>query len=204
MSDKHLEERTLLSEELSKGQFLHAFRDTVALPDDSSTMREYVVHPGAAMVVPLLEDEDGQIRIVLERQFRYPLKQVMVEFPAGKLDPGETGFACAQRELREETGYRAQEWARAGLLHPVSAYSTEFIEIWFARQLSLGERCLDAQEYLDVFTATPEQLFQWCRDGLVSDAKTLIGVLWLQNNLAGAWPLEWQSVKSTFDNSTST
>jgi len=187
--DDHLVERQLSSEELLKGRLLHAFRDTVKLPDGSEATREYVIHPGAVMVIPMLDDG----RLVLERQFRYPVGQVMIEFPAGKIDPGEDRLACAKRELLEETGYTATEWARAGLLHPVISYSTEFIEIWFARGLSLQERALDEGEFLEVFTATPAQLMDWCRDGAVTDAKTLTGALWLQNVLAGTWALQWQS-----------
>jgi ADP-ribose pyrophosphatase len=186
--DKHLIEEKVSSQEILKGRFLHAFRDTVRLPDGSESTREFVVHPGAVMMIPLLDDG----RLVMERQFRYPMGRVMVEFPAGKLDPGEDRLACAKRELLEETGYTAREWARAGELHPVISYSTEFIEIWFCRGLTLTERQLDEGEFLEVFTATPQQVLDWSRDGTITDSKTLIGALWLQNVLAGAWTLDWR------------
>lgn len=191
-TDQHLVEHKTGSEELLKGRFLHAFRDTVQLPDGGTSTREFIKHPGAVMVVPMLDDG----RLVLERQYRYPLQRVMVEFPAGKLDAGETTFTCAQRELLEETGYSATQWARAGMLHPVIAYSTEFIDIWFARGLSLGQRKLDAGEFLDVFTATLPELLDWCRDGQVTDSKTLTAALWLQNLASGAWSLDWQPTAS--------
>ncbi|MES2978109.1 MAG: NUDIX hydrolase [Pseudomonadota bacterium] len=186
-SDAHLRETLTHSQEVLHGRFLHAFRDTVQLPDGKSATREYVVHPGAVMVIAELPD--GQL--VLERQFRYPVQSVMVEFPAGKIDAGEGSLACAQRELLEETGYRAREWARAGVLHPVISYSTEFIDIWFARGLTAGERQLDAGEFLDVFSASADELIDWCRTGRVTDAKTLTGALWLQNVRSGAWVLDW-------------
>ncbi len=172
-----------------KGNFLHAFRDTVRLPDGTHATREYVTHPGAVVMIPLLDDG----RLVLERQFRYPVGQVVTEFPAGKIDPGEDTLVCAKRELQEETGYVAREWARAGQLHPVVSYSTEFIEIWFARGLTLKQRQLDQGEFLEVITATPTELLDWCRQGQVTDAKTLIGALWLQNVMSGAWVLDWKS-----------
>ena len=192
MSDNHLIEEKVTSEELVKGDFLHAYRDTVKLPSGKLATREYVAHPGAVMIIPLLQDDSGAIRLVMERQFRYPLGRVMIEFPAGKLDAGESIQMCAQRELREETGYSAGQWARAGVLHPVVAYATEFIDIWFARQLTPGASHLDEGEFLEVITATPEELHQWCRDGTVTDGKTLVAALWLQNVLSGAWDLTWQ------------
>ena len=185
--DAHLKEHTLESRELLKGHFLHAFRDIVRLPDGSEASREYVRHPGAVMIIAQLDDG----RLVLERQYRYPVHAVMVEFPAGKLDAGEGSLACAQRELLEETGYSARRWARAGVMHPVISYSTEFIDIWFAKELQAGNRQLDAGEFLDVFTASPAELLQWCADGRVTDGKTLTGALWLQNVMSGAWVLDW-------------
>ena len=195
MSDDHLIEHRVHQEELLRGRFLHAFRDTVRLPNQNLATREYVVHPGAVMVIPMLDTPEG-LRLVMERQFRYPVGQVMTEFPAGKLDPGEDPWLCAQRELLEETGYTARQWARAGVLHPVIAYSTEVIEIWFAKELSLGERQLDTDEFLDVFTASPAELMAACQQGLLTDAKTLTGLLWLQNVQSGQWPLHWQTLSA--------
>lgn len=192
MQDSHLIETRLSSEEIFQGHFLHAFRDRVSLPDGSSAVREYVRHPGAAMVIPLLEDAHRGTLVVLERQYRHPVAQVMIEFPAGKLDKSEDALSCAQRELREETGYQAKEWARAGVLHPVISYSTEYIEVWFARGLTAGPPSLDQGEFLEVFTATPSEVLDWCFEGKITDSKTLTAALWLQNVLSGKWPLEWR------------
>jgi ADP-ribose pyrophosphatase len=186
----HLKETLVSSELLFKGKFLHAKCDTVRLPDGKQATREYVVHPGAVVVVPLLED--GQV--VLERQFRYPIGQVMIELPAGKLDAGEDPLLCGLRELHEETGYTASEWAYAGQMHLAIAYSTEVIHIYFVRGLSHGERKLDAGEFLDVFTAPAQQLLDWCADGTVTDAKTLSCALHLANHLSGKRAMAWQSV----------
>jgi ADP-ribose pyrophosphatase len=192
MPDSHLVESKLRSEQVLKGDFLDVRRDTVRLPDGSEASREYVIHPGAVMIVAQLDD--GQL--VLERQFRYPVQSVMIEFPAGKLDAGESSLACARRELLEETGYTAREWAKAGVLHPVISYSTEFIDIWFARGLTLNQRKLDDGEFLDVFTASPAALLEMSRTGQLTDAKTLTGILWLQNVMSGAWTLAWKTVAS--------
>src|SRR5574343_1344784 len=188
--DAHLRETTVSSQTVYQGHFLQLKRDEVALPDGGRAAREYVIHPGAVMIVAVLPDG----RLVMERQYRYPVRQSMIEFPAGKLDAGEGGLACAQRELHEETGYRARRWARAGVMHPVIGYATEVIEIWFAEELSLGDRHLDEGEFLDVFTSTQRELEDWMRDGLLTDAKTVVGMMWLLQWRAGRWPLQWQTV----------
>jgi ADP-ribose pyrophosphatase len=197
-ADAHLAERLDTRQELLQGHFLQVRRDTVSLPDGKLATREYVVHPGAVMVIPLAHDSaSGQLQVVMERQFRYPIGHVITEFPAGKRDPGEDLWLCAQRELREETGYRAAEWAHAGLIHPLVAYSTEFIDVWFARSLTAGERALDVGEFLDVITVNPHELQRWCLDGRITDGKTLAGVLWLQALLSGTWALDWMPVSTT-------
>lgn len=186
--DAHLVERQLDSAEVYQGDFLRVLKDHVALPDGRSASREFIRHPGAVMVVPLLEDG----RLLMERQFRYPLGRVMLEFPAGKLDAGEHPLACGQRELTEETGYSAAEWAYAGVLHNAIAYSDEGIHIYFARGLTRGAQKLDDGEFLELVTCTVAELDQLAARGELTDAKTLIGLLWLQRWQHGAWPLDWQ------------
>ncbi|AUL47883.1 ADP-ribose pyrophosphatase [Bordetella trematum] len=187
--ESHLFERQESGELVYDGRFLKVRRDMVRLPNGREASREYVVHPGAVVVLPLLDDG----RVLLERQFRYPIGQVMTEFPAGKLDPGEDPLACAKRELFEETGYTAAEWSKAGALHLAIAYSTEIIHIFFARGLRAGERQLDEDEFLDVHSASLPELLQASRAGAVTDAKTLTCLLWLQNVMAGDWSLDWQA-----------
>ncbi len=189
LPDRDLTEHRTGGKTLFEGSFLKAYRDNVQLPDGTHATREYVSHPGAVVVVPLLDDG----RLLMERQYRYPVGLHMIEFPAGKLDAGEDPLVCAQRELLEETGYSAREWARAGVMHLAIAYSTEVLHIYFARGLQAGQRQLDEGEFLDVFTATPAQLLEWSRTGELTDAKTLTCLVWLQNVLSGAWALDWQA-----------
>lgn len=186
--ESHLIEHSIKSELVHQGSFLQVRLDTVRLPHGGQATREYVVHPGAVVVIGLLDDG----RVLLERQFRYPVGRVMTEFPAGKLDAGEQPLICAQRELLEETGYSAREWAYAGPMHLAIGYSDEVIHIFFARGLTAGERQLDADEFLDVCSMTADELLDGVRSGQVTDAKTLSCCLWLQNVQSGAWSLEWK------------
>jgi len=185
---RHLREDLVAGMQVYRGDFLDVRRDRVRLPDGGVAHREYIVHPGAVMVVPLLPDD----RLLIERQWRYPMGRAMLEFPAGKLEAGEPVLDCAIRELIEETGFRAAEWARAGTLNNAIAYSDEVIEVWFARGLVAGERQLDAGEFLDVCSVGIDELDALVRRGEVTDAKTLVGLLWLQNWRNGRWPLEWR------------
>ncbi|WP_019936230.1 NUDIX domain-containing protein [Bordetella sp. FB-8] len=186
--DAHLIETKLDSELVYDGGFLKVRRDAVRLPNGRDAWREYIVHPGAVVVIAQLDDG----RVLVERQHRYPVGRVMTELPAGKLDPGEEPLVCAQRELFEETGYTASQWAHAGALHIAIAYSTEIIHIFFARGMKAGERRLDEDEFLDVGAMTLPELLAASREGRITDAKTLTCLLWLQNVAAGTWQLDWQ------------
>jgi len=186
--DDPLTEHRLGGRTLLEGGFLEVRRDDVRLPDGSAATREYIRHPGAVAVVPLLDDG----RLVLVRQYRYPIAKAIYEFPAGKLDPGEDQLECARRELREETGYRAGEWAFACEIHNAAAYSTESIWIYFARGLVAGEQRLEAGEFLDVVTFSEAELDSLAAGCDLPDVKTRIGLHWLQRWRAGAWSLRWQ------------
>ena len=179
VSDTHLREVTISSQDAYQGQFLKMKKDIVSLPDGQETYREYLIHPGAVAIIPILSDG----RILLERQFRYPVNAAMIEIPAGKLELGEDPLLCAQRELLEETGYSATNWEYLGKIHPVISYSTEMIEIFLAQGLLEGERCLDEGEFLDVFAATLDEMHQWIDDGKITDVKTIIAVYHLSKRL---------------------
>jgi ADP-ribose pyrophosphatase len=168
-SDANLRETLVSSEEIFHGKLLHVVRDTVRLPNGHLTVREYIKHPGAACIVA--EFEDG--KLLLERQFRYPLNRVMIEFPAGKLDPGEKPLVCAQRELKEETGYWARSWHTLGSLNPAIAFCDEVIHIFHANGLVQGDARRDDDEFLELFAATPEDIDAMIADDRITDAKTI-------------------------------
>jgi ADP-ribose pyrophosphatase len=183
--DDHLKETQLDSALAYDGHFIKVQRDAIRLPDGKTSTREYIRHPGAVVIIPLLDDG----RVLLERQFRYPLHQVFIEFPAGKIDPNEDPLDCAKRELQEETGYTATDWRFACTIHNAIAYSDEHLDIFVAQGLTAGESRLDDGEFLETFAATLDDMLQWIREGKITDVKTVIGTFWLEKILAGEWKI---------------
>ena len=171
--DAHLIETRVSSEPVFEGRLLHVRRDAVRLPDGGLATREYIVHPGAVLVVPELADG----RLVIERQYRYPLQQVFIEFPAGKLDAGESALATGQRELREEAGYTARTWTRLGVIHPLLSYSTEAIELYLAEGLEHVGARLDDGEFLEVRIMSVDEMLAAVDRGEITDAKTVTALL---------------------------
>lgn len=187
--DAHLIEHRIDSTTLLSGGFLEVRRDTVRLPDGASATREFIQHPGAVAVIPILDDG----RLVLVRQHRYPVAKVLLEWPAGKRDAQESTLDCAIRELREETGYTATEWAYAGEIHNAAAYSTESIWLWFARGLQAGPTRLDEGEFVETVILSLDELLAMDAGGGLPDVKTLVGLHWLQQCQAGRKPWAWHS-----------
>ena len=181
LGDQHLREERVSGEDIYGGIFLNMKRDQVRLPDGELAAREYLTHPGAVAVLALLDDG----RVLLERQYRYPIAKACIEIPAGKLEIGEDHLLCAQRELEEETGYTARKWSYIRRIHPVISYSTEFIDIYLAEDLVAGNSHLDDEEFLDVFAAPLEQLLAWVEEGEITDVKTTISGYWLDRYRRG-------------------
>jgi ADP-ribose pyrophosphatase len=181
----NLTETRIDGELVYDGHFLKVQRDTIELPNGKRTAREYVLHPGAVVILPLLDDGT----VLMERQYRYPLHQVFIEFPAGKIDKGEDPLLAAKRELEEETGYTSAEWQFVTTIHNAIAYSDEHLDLYLARGLKAGTQKLDDGEFLEVFTATIDELLLWVREGKITDVKTVIGIFWLDKLRAGDWKL---------------
>ncbi len=179
--DSHLREERISGEDIYGGIFLKMKRDKIALPNGEEAVREYLTHPGAVAVVAILDDG----RVLLERQYRYPIAKACIEIPAGKLEIGEDHLLCAKRELEEETGYSAKKWSYIRRIHPVISYSTELIDIYLAEDLVPGKSHLDDEEFLDVFAAPLDQLIGWVEDGEITDVKTTISAYWLDRYRRG-------------------
>jgi ADP-ribose pyrophosphatase len=169
-----LTEHTLETATVYQGRLLHAKKDRVRLPNGAESTREYLVHPGAAVILPIFDNGD----ILLERQHRYPLHRDFLELPAGKFDPDEAELACAQRELREETGYVADEWRHINTLYPCIGYSDERLVFFLARGLRHEGDDLDHDEFLEILRVPFEEALAMVGDGRIDEAKTVMGLLW--------------------------
>lgn len=178
-----LEETEISTEVVYKGGFLTVRKDQVRLPNGSMATREFIPHPGASMIIPVAAD--GQL--VMLRQFRYPVKQIFVEFPAGKIDAGEEPLKTAERELLEETGFTAGKYQHLTTVHPVIGYSNERIAIYLATELTAGVQKLDHDEFVDVFQISFKDAMKRMKNGEITDVKTMIGLFWYQQILGGQW-----------------
>lgn len=172
---KDLTEAFVSGEEVFSGTLLKVQRDVVRLPDGSMGTREYIRHPGAVMVLPLFDDG----KVLLERQYRYPHRREFIELPAGKVDPGEAHLATAKRELLEETGYVAADWKKLTVVHTSIAYTDEALELWLAKGLRYEGQKLDKGEFLEILIVPMGEALDMVRDGRISDAKSVAGLLWV-------------------------
>ncbi len=169
-----LEEETVSSQEIFDGVVVHLFKDDITLPNGHPSTREVIRHVGAVGIVPLTDDG----KVVIERQYRYPLNMVITEIPAGKLDSkSEDRLEAAKRELKEETGITADEWIDMGVYYPAAAYCDEKITLYLAKGLHKGEQKLDEDEFLNLEEVPLSELVDQVMDGTITDGKTQVAIL---------------------------
>lgn len=175
-----LEEKQIDTKQVFDGEVLHVSFDHIELPNGKTATREMVHHIGAVCVIPVTDDG----KVIIERQFRYPIYQVITEIPAGKLDSkDEDRLLAAKRELREETGYTADKWTDLGVYYPAPAYSDEKITMYMAQGLHKGEQDLDDDEFLNVVEVPLTELLEAVMDGTITDGKTQICIMKAANLL---------------------
>ena len=170
---KNLQETQLSSQPIFDGDVLHIYKDTVRLPNGKTSTREYTVHHGAVCILPLLENGD----VLLERQFRYAMGEVLTEIPAGKREPGEPPFITAQRELQEEVGVTADTWTKLGTLIPSPGCYGETLYLYMAQDLHFGATHPDEDEFLEPLRVPLDEAVRQCMDGTLTDAKTVAAIL---------------------------
>ena len=180
----HLDETSIDSTQVYRGNLLDVRLDRIRLPSGEEATREYIRHQGAAVIVPVLDNG----KLVFGRQFRYPLGQALLEFPAGKIDPGEAPENTAKRELLEETGFSSDQWRHVGVVHPCVGYSNERIEIFMARDLRRqSEQNLDHGESIDVLELHLNEALEAVRNGEITDGKTITALFWAEKILLSGW-----------------
>jgi ADP-ribose pyrophosphatase len=183
MSERDLTEHQLSSKTVYRGRLLEVREDEVRMPDGKTSRREYIVHPGAAVMLAMPDPQS----VVIERQYRYPLRRHVYELPAGKIDPGEDPLDTAKRELLEETGYRARDWCHLLTTYPVVGYSNERIDLYLARDLEHVGGALDDGEFLEVLVTPLAEAIEWVKLGRIQEAKTIMGLLLAERIVRGEW-----------------
>ena len=175
----HLKEKTIKTKTAYKGTFLTLNSDKVLLPNGNTSTREWVKHPGAVCCVPILPNG----KIVLIRQYRYAIKEEMIEIPAGKLDQNEIPEQCALRELEEEIGYKANKLTLLANIHPAVGFTDEKMWLYLAEDLIKTKQSLDADEFLELVPTKLDDAIKMVWSGQITDVKTIIGILWAQRIL---------------------
>lgn len=176
-----LEEKKLSSKKIFQGKLINLFLDYVKLPNGETSTREWVDHPGAVCIIPILPS--GEICLI--RQYRYGPRQEFIEIPAGKIDKGEKPLDCARRELSEEIGYAAKKLTFLTKIYPAIGFSNEMMWMYLGENLNKTERNLDQDEFLELVPVTIQQAFDWVKSGRISDVKTIIGILWVHQLMNG-------------------
>ncbi|MCL2633621.1 MAG: NUDIX hydrolase [Oscillospiraceae bacterium] len=166
-------EKTISSKSVYKGRIIDCYEDVVQLPDGKQAGRELVKHPGGVCVLAVTNEDD----VIMVSQFRYAHGRVLLEIPAGKLEYGEDPLECGKRELLEETGYTAQSFEYLGRMLPVPAYCSEVIHMYLARGLTLGERNLDDDEFIEVMKIPFDKVVDMIYHDEILDGKTQLAVL---------------------------
>ena len=175
----HLKEKTIITKAAHKGTLLTLNVDKVLLPNGNTSTREWIKHPGAVCCVPILPNG----KIVLIRQYRYAVKQEMIEIPAGKLDKNEIPEKCALRELEEEIGYKANKLTLLANIHPAVGFTDEKMWLYLAEDLIKTKQSLDADEFLELVPTKLDDAIKMVWSGQITDVKTIIGILWAQRIL---------------------
>jgi ADP-ribose pyrophosphatase len=176
----NLKENKISSKIVYKGSLLDVRRDVVLLPNGKQSSREWINHPGAVCIIPVLPN--GQLALI--RQFRYPIRKEMIELPAGKLDPNELPEKCALRELEEETGYNAQEITLLTHIHPAIGFANEIMWLFLAEKLIETKINRDEDEFLELIPTNLEDAIKMTWNGKITDVKTIIGIHWAKRLLS--------------------
>ena len=175
-----LKESTVSSKKVYEGSFLDVRKDVVKLPDGNTSTREWINHPGAACIIPIMPD--GKLALI--KQYRYPVQSIMIELPAGKLDKEESPEACAIRELEEEIGYSAGKLTFVAKIHPAIGFANEQMWIFLAEQLIQSQKNTDHDEFVELMPRSINQAVELVWNGAITDVKTIIGILWAERLLS--------------------